>query len=120
MMITGRLIFLVLILGLIGLIETADQDAKCNLCKPSEYKNPMIRVSISGQGKCPPGWKSFVRPMRVRVCLKIFYQNATYLEAQDVCRKEYNSRVHGVGTLEEHLWLKSWRAAVYRNVNNLQ
>ncbi|CAI2354696.1 unnamed protein product [Caenorhabditis sp. 36 PRJEB53466] len=85
-----RISLCVLVLGFSGHSEAADDGAKCNLW----------------QGKCPPGWKSFIRPPGIRVCLKIVSQNATYLEAQEVCRRQYNSRVHGIGTLEEHLWSK--------------
>ncbi|CAA96627.1 C-type lectin domain-containing protein [Caenorhabditis elegans] len=58
------------------------------------------------QGKCPPGWKTFIRPPGVRICLKIINQNATYLEAQNICRKQYNSRIHGIENKEEHNWVK--------------
>uniref|UniRef100_A0A8R1EUM7 C-type lectin domain-containing protein n=1 Tax=Caenorhabditis japonica TaxID=281687 RepID=A0A8R1EUM7_CAEJA len=64
--------------------------AKCNLWK----------------GKCPPGWKSFARQPNVFICMRVFYAKTTYLEAQEVCRRNFNSRVHGIANMAEHLWVK--------------
>ncbi|ULT89368.1 hypothetical protein L5515_007928 [Caenorhabditis briggsae] len=83
--------FISVILVLVTLFQCGfAEETKCNLW----------------QGKCPPGWKTFVRPPAARICLRIFHQNATYLEAQNICRKQYNSRVHGVANVEEQAWLK--------------
>uniref|UniRef100_A0A8R1DG38 C-type lectin domain-containing protein n=1 Tax=Caenorhabditis japonica TaxID=281687 RepID=A0A8R1DG38_CAEJA len=57
--------------------------------------------------KCPPGWKPFIREPRIYICFRIFGIKATYLEAQEVCRKNYNSRVHGIANVEEHMWIKN-------------
>ncbi|KAF1750001.1 hypothetical protein GCK72_016546 [Caenorhabditis remanei] len=84
------LISVLLVVILLTLDVTATEIGKCNLW----------------QGKCPPGWKTFARAPGKRICLRIFHQNATYLEAQNICRKQYNSRVHGVENVEEQLWLK--------------
>uniref|UniRef100_A0A1I7TSD1 C-type lectin domain-containing protein n=1 Tax=Caenorhabditis tropicalis TaxID=1561998 RepID=A0A1I7TSD1_9PELO len=82
--------FSVFLIGITLLHLGSTTETKCNLW----------------QGKCPPGWKTFVRPPSTRICLRIFHQNATYLQAQEVCRKQYNSRIHGVANVEEHSWLK--------------
>lgn len=70
--------------------NSAETSAKCDLWKE----------------RCPPGWKTFTRPPAERVCLRIFHQNATYLQAQNICRRQHNSRLHGVQNVEEQAWLK--------------